>query len=120
MAARAGIGPWQIKKPRPLRLNDGWLLAKIEPAQLPSGIRRTRIYGFTEHCPISFTLRRFIGRLASEKAGCSEYDVNDRSSVPMGAFLAVIAGPSCRGRTPVMAPSPETRHLDGGPLGRFE
>ena len=87
-------------------------------AFIPTGRDAKDKTGLTCLCGIGFTMSLFIGSLAFEGSGGSDYKVDDRIGILVGSLLSAIVGvillrKSCSGKKA----HPEKDALDGGLLG---
>ncbi len=126
-----GMSPSMLLEPVPLGIAAGlffgkqigvfsaaFIAVKSGLASLPNNVNWKQIYGLACLCGIGFTMSLFIGSLAFEGSGGSNYKVDDRIGILVGSFLSAILGvivlrKVCTGQRD----NPEVEALDGGLLG---
>ena len=69
-----------------------WMAVKLEFAEMRKNVGWGQIYGMAMLCGIGFTMSLFIGSLAFEAKGGSDYVVADRLGILVGSFLSATAG----------------------------
>lgn len=128
-----GLSPGKLLEPVPLGIALGlflgkqvgifgaaFLAVKAKLASLPSGINWGQVYGLSALCGIGFTMSLFIGSLAFEGGGETDYATDARIGILAGSFLSAIVGVSllivsCKGVDPN-----EKQPLDGGIIGHHD
>jgi NhaA family Na+:H+ antiporter len=69
-----------------------WLAIKLGFAELPERVGWKGLYGVALLTGIGFTMSLFIGSLAFEETGNTEYVVDDRLGIILGSGLSAICG----------------------------
>jgi len=69
-----------------------WAAIKLRLAALPAGVSWMQLYGVSVLCGIGFTMSLFIGSLAFEQGGSTDYATTDRLGILMGSLLSATVG----------------------------